>query len=168
MLAASWLRARAEPLAATPLGESAGEVLSDALTLLEARVRGARRSVSSLARPGTSFELNPADPAGSRVHHLERVREVLERDRALVSAEPVEVPECRPEPAPEPAVAKPVCSEPIRTRTLARLLASQGYEERALSIYEYLLAQPGSDAGLLAEASALRAKVEQQPPATGS
>jgi hypothetical protein len=50
--------------------------------------------------------------------------------------------------------------EPIRTRTMARLLASQGHRGRALSIYDDLLAANGSDATLRAEAEALRGQPE--------
>lgn len=48
------------------------------------------------------------------------------------------------------------CKEPIRTRTMAKLLASQGHRERALSIYDHLLRNDASDESLLAEADALR------------
>lgn len=50
--------------------------------------------------------------------------------------------------------------EPIRTRTMARLLASQGHRSRALSIYDELLAADASDATLREEAEALRAQAE--------
>lgn len=43
----------------------------------------------------------------------------------------------------------------IRTLTMARLLARQGYRERALSIYTDLIAQAPGDASLRAEAEAL-------------
>jgi len=46
--------------------------------------------------------------------------------------------------------------EPIRTRTMARLLAGHGYKARALSIYDELLARRPDDADLRAEAEALR------------
>jgi hypothetical protein len=46
--------------------------------------------------------------------------------------------------------------EPIRTRSMARLLASQGHRERALAIYEELLARDSTDARLQAEAEAVR------------
>jgi hypothetical protein len=46
--------------------------------------------------------------------------------------------------------------EPIRTRSMARLLASQGHRNRALKIYDALLAANGGDAELRAEAEALR------------
>ena len=57
----------------------------------------------------------------------------------------------------------PICDEPIRTRSMARLLASQGHHRRALSIYDVLLATNAADATLAAEAAALRSLAEQQP-----
>jgi len=128
--------------------------------------------------------------------HVNRLREVLDRDRALIAANPeLNEPEPRAlaaspavlaaspavlaaapavpssaRPLPPPAgsakpplpvaaasTATPGCQEPIRTRTMARLLAGQGHPERALSIYDYLLARPGADESLRAEADALRA-----------
>jgi hypothetical protein len=68
-------------------------------------------------------------------------------------------------PAPESAASaasderpQRVQHEPIRTRTMARLLATQGYRQRALAIYDELLAQVGADDSLRAEAEALRAR----------
>ncbi len=46
--------------------------------------------------------------------------------------------------------------EPIRTRSMARLLAAQGHRERALAIYEELLGQNSEDPGLRDEAAAMR------------
>jgi hypothetical protein len=46
--------------------------------------------------------------------------------------------------------------EPIRTRTMARLLAAQGHKGRALSIYDELIAADASDATLIQEAASLR------------
>ena len=51
--------------------------------------------------------------------------------------------------------------EPIRTRTMARLYAQQGLEERALRIYEYLL-EKEPDAELAREAAALAALVKSK------
>lgn len=140
----------------------------------------------------------------SREAHVGRMREVLERDRAMIEADPLPA-----EPAPvhpfeveltpidarslpgnaevtnatlmthEAAdgvegvaavtahdvgaeassptpVAVAACSEPIRTRTMAKLLLSQGHPQRALSIYEALIAEGANDPVLLAEADALR------------
>ncbi|MEY4512796.1 MAG: hypothetical protein RLZZ450_4918 [Pseudomonadota bacterium] len=50
-----------------------------------------------------------------------------------------------------------LCKEPIRTRTMAKLLATQGHRERALSIYDHLLQKAVGDDSLRAEADALRA-----------
>lgn len=114
--------------------------------------------------------------------HAHRLREVVERDRALAAANldqvarEAELPALPPAvplpaalaPLPAPlaplvasasAVAAPSpapCDEPIRTRTMAKLLALQGHRQRALSIYDYLLAQGSADQGLRAEAERLR------------
>jgi hypothetical protein len=100
----------------------------------------------------------------------ERLREILDRDRALVMAGPPRHSE-RSEQAPAPAeaavptpatlptaAALPACDEPIRTRTMARLLAAQGHRARALSIYEDLIARGDADPGLRAEAALLRSQ----------
>ncbi|MET0339888.1 MAG: hypothetical protein ABW252_02760 [Polyangiales bacterium] len=55
---------------------------------------------------------------------------------------------------PEPTNA---AGEPIRTRTMARLLASQGYVDRALVIYEHLLAEAPDDDTLRVEVDKARA-----------
>ena len=55
--------------------------------------------------------------------------------------------------------------EPIRTVSMARLLAAQGHRERALAIYEELIAQNSEDASLQDEAQALRlGQPAQLPP----
>ena len=122
------------------LREAARDVLAGALDTLEARV--------------------VRDSRARRGYQLEHMREVLERDRALVSAtlphraaHPVEA-SAPAAAAPEPAL--PVCDEPVPTRTMAKLLAAQGHPERALGIYAYLLAKDGSNPALLAEIAALR------------
>jgi hypothetical protein len=135
----------------------------------------------SLSQLGERLGLPAAHAPG-----LQRMREVIERDRALVaaspersvaltaveavvSAPPSEVPLVDPSdavpaaPAPAPASAAERCEavpeggEPIRTRTMAKLLARQGYRLRALAIYEHLLARTPDDAALRAEADQLRA-----------
>ena len=130
----------------------ASDAIADALETLESRVLGGP------ARGGRA----------GRERQLARTREVLERDRALASATlSEEVP--RPSPPPAAAIGASntaldaiVCDEPIRTRSMAQLLAAQGHPERALSIYAYLLARDGSNPALHAEAAALR---EAQPSA---
>jgi hypothetical protein len=135
----------------------------------------------------------------TREAHAGRMREILERDRAMAEAQPpVPTPTAEPPafeveltpisvrslpsngevtietpapPEPEesaveeaevtpravaPSRKKAACKEPIRTRTMAKLLLSQGHAERALSIYEALIADGNRDPVLLAEADALR------------
>jgi len=46
--------------------------------------------------------------------------------------------------------------EPIRTRSMAQLLAAQGHRERALAIYEELIAKDSTDLELEREAASLR------------
>jgi hypothetical protein len=57
---------------------------------------------------------------------------------------------------PRATTTRTFIEEPIRTRSMAQLLAAQGHAERALAIYEELLAQNSDDAVLLREAAALR------------
>ena len=142
--------ARVLRAARAQLREAATDALASALGAVEARVLGAAAGSSR----------------GRSDRQVERMREVLERDRALASAalpEPAPVPSAVAPPAPvTPAAAPatqcdmPECDEPIRTRSMARLLASQGYPERALTIYAYLLAKDATDPALAAEAAALR------------
>ncbi|HEX7476216.1 MAG TPA: hypothetical protein VF331_00275 [Polyangiales bacterium] len=54
------------------------------------------------------------------------------------------------------AVTRTFVEEPIRTHSMARLLAGQGHRERALAIYEELITKNSSDNTLLQEAEALR------------
>lgn len=126
------------------LRNAASGVVASALDALEARVLRGEASA----------------PRAQRGRQLERMREVLERDRALVeSALPAPAPVQTPAPAQAPAPVQtpvPVCDEPIRTRSMAKLLAAQGHPERALAIYGYLLARDGNDPVLQAEAAALR------------
>ena len=107
--------------------------------------------------------------SGTQDRQRERTREVLERDRALVeTAVPADPPLAVTATALGTARAtEPVveCDEPIRTRSMAKLLALQGYPHRALAIYRYLLAVEGDDATLYAEITALQAHLgthEQQ------
>jgi hypothetical protein len=58
--------------------------------------------------------------------------------------------------APIEATTRTFIEEPIRTRTMARLLAAQGHRERALLIYEELLAQNSADSAMQEEADAVR------------
>ncbi len=121
------------------LRQVATEVLDSALTHLDNSAQKALRG-----------------SRGKRLPTAERMREVLERDRAVSKAQGACEP--RPEPRAEPRVEpKAVCDEPIRTRTLASLLAAQGYRERALAMYTWLFEQNPGDASLRAEIARLSA-----------
>jgi hypothetical protein len=170
--------------------------------------------VSGLLALDARVALNPllAGLNGVKPHAgaLGRLREVLDRDRALVAAgaplptppqaptltivpEAVAAPRVpapagafatpdfvAPEPSPSPSVApasraaaapatpcsdveprastaSAAAAEPIRTRTMARLLAAQGHPARALAIYDALMAED-SDPSLRAEAERLRSR----------
>jgi hypothetical protein len=117
--------------------------------------------------------------------HADRLRDVLDRDRALSAVTPresleparVEAREPLREPSVEiappeattpdlesaPAVVRmeqapaALPNEPICTRTMARLLAAQGHRERALAIYGVLMAKEPGDESLRAEAEKLSA-----------
>lgn len=102
---------------------------------------------------------------GASHAHADRLREVLDRDRALIAAEPAKVVDAAPPAPPPPSAPAPsepgpsdLEQEPIRTRTMARLLAAQGYRARALTIYEALLREDQTDADLRAEAERLRSQ----------
>lgn len=73
--------------------------------------------------------------------------------------------ELAPTPARPPAKT---CQEPIRTRTMARLLGKQGYRDRALSIYDCLLAETPDDASLRDEAEILRNNEVPGPVTSGA
>lgn len=150
------------------LGHLVGDVLSSRLDALETRLAKS---------PWLTGRVGPASvPAG-------RLREVLDRDRALVAAQPASSPpvlvehsppadsmatssdRALPVPAAAPAPvlapeegAQEVQREPIRTRTMARLLAAQGYRARAAAIYQALLAEQPDDAGLRAELERVRSQ----------
>lgn len=59
-------------------------------------------------------------------------------------------------PSPRAADADDSGGDPIRTRGMAKLLALQGYRDRALSIYDELIALEPDNAALRAEADRLR------------
>lgn len=148
--------------ARTQLRKIADEVLETTFDTLESRIIQARSAKACVD--------------GGR--QISRTREVLERDRALAScAAPAALPIAPavapaapaavavPPPAPPPPAVVPpavVCDEPIRTRTMAQLLAAQGHPDRALSIYRYLFARDPGNASLHAEITALEAAIAQQ------
>jgi hypothetical protein len=151
--------------------ERQGRTRERMLRVARAQLRNAASGVVASALDALDVHVLQGQASGARNRRgdqLERMREVLDRDRALAAAA---LPERRPAPSsapvaiaavstPEPAAAEPaavVCDEPIRTRSMAKLLAAQGHLERALSIYAYLLAQDGGNPTLHAEVAALRA-----------
>lgn len=73
-------------------------------------------------------------------------------------------PEAEAPQMPQPPAREPVSTEPIRTRSMARLLAAQGHRERALEVYEDLLREQPGDASLRHEAAALRIEPESTTP----
>lgn len=133
------------------LREAARDVLANALDQLESGARS-----------------RPASARSGHGDQAERMREVLERDRALAAALQMQVQAAPPATSPEPPQAPvfpacepacepatPECNEPIRTRTMAKLLAAQGHPDRALGIYLYLRALEGPDPALNAAIAAL-------------
>ena len=59
-------------------------------------------------------------------------------------------------PAGDPKLDALLAKEPIQTRTMARILASQGHTRRALAIYQKLVQQRPDDKALRTEADAVR------------
>lgn len=122
-------------------------------------------SVSAVCTPG-SWSNNPVDDQHAAVHATANAGVTAEPP--VVAALPlVQVVPTRPVVhaapviAPAPVIkAEPRAEEsapdPIRTRGMAKLLALQGYRDRALSIYDELLAVEPNNAELRAEADKLR------------
>ncbi len=138
------------------LVRTVGGVLSGPLAVLEMHIAQ------------SSWITSLSGAQGAARAHAGRLREVLDRDRALAAAQPSE-PVTRPAVAPvslranAEASARMFDDEPIRTRTMARLLAAQGHRLRALAIYDGLLARDGADPGLRAEAELLRCDAPKDP-----
>jgi hypothetical protein len=91
----------------------------------------------------------------------EPVARALPLSAAALSSLPPAV--AMPSIAPVCAAARPAApavdlndNAPIRTRTMAKLLALQGHRDRALDIYAELIAADPNDAELAAEAERLR------------
>ncbi len=152
----------------------------DALARLRARVSLPGRpkkpdAVSpavSPARGTTSHSQPPESAVGHRVFDKPVVNDVAavssnpRPPAATPAATPTATPSTTPTPvpaatpafrsAPDTASTRTFVEEPIRTHSMARLLASQGHRERALAIYEELIAKNSADNVLLQEAEALR------------
>jgi hypothetical protein len=113
----------------------------------------ARASTRPPAEPATVTAVEPAEPIEPRASF------------APLSVTPSTMPPAMPAAHPEPAkpsgearaaTTRTFEEEPIRTRSMAQLLAGQGHRERALAIYEQLIAQDSTDRTLEREAAALR------------
>lgn len=108
-------------------------------------------SPSGGSPPGGSPSAGTSPPPRE---HMQRAAE------ELAAAEPA-----RRRPAPSrrrPEYEPPADAEPIRTRTMARLLAKQGYYRRALAIYDQLLRGRPDDAELRVEADEVRSQAGEE------
>ncbi|HET8939397.1 MAG TPA: hypothetical protein VFN67_38390, partial [Polyangiales bacterium] len=110
----------------------------------------AEATVPSVCTPGPKLAAEPVPVAVA-----------IEAAKAVAIAEapkPAFTAEAPKAVAPRPAVEATGESgaDPIRTRGMAKLLALQGYKDRALSIYEELIAAEPGNAELRAEADRLR------------
>jgi hypothetical protein len=123
-----------------------------------ARDRGAARPRARARRPAE---------AGPVARAEEAARAVRKTPSAARAEEPEEGGHARSKLAQVGPVAttRTFVEEPIRTRTMARLLSAQGHRERALAIYEELLAQNSADATLQGEAEAVRRGETLEEPA---
>ena len=91
--------------------------------------------------------------APARSASVVSVPEPVVVSKPVVIAAPVAKPAA---PNPRAADADGSAGDPIRTRGMAKLLALQGYRDRALSIYDELIAAEPDNAELRAEADRLR------------
>jgi hypothetical protein len=163
------------------LGQAVGEAVSGSLAALGERLglhaQGAENTERlrdvvardrALAAASPGGRAKPERSAASGSTAQESGVDASQAGSAPVVQEPVSTPEAASAPAPPPRAAEwtPVGGEPIRTRTMARLLAAQGYRERALALYAELLLRDPEDAGLREEAErlgGLRASAPGQP-----
>jgi hypothetical protein len=114
------------------------------------KVNSTQRFVRGSSRP---HERARSPLAKQRLHDILRSDRERERDAQLASVEKKNTP------APSDGAHQRLpgtSDEPIRTRSMARLLASQGEPARALAIYEALIAIGCTDATLYAELEAAR------------
>lgn len=123
----------------------------DALARLRARLPSSPPAPVVRPRPVGARSVTAAVDSRVRVPAPSPVESSAQHQPTVVSAPPAPA-------VVEPALARTrtFIEEPIRTRSMARLLAAQGHRERALAIYEELLAQDGSDQALRDELAAVR------------
>jgi hypothetical protein len=130
---------------------------SDEELVAEARRRGIE-GAEAMSRAELLRVLLRTRPSFSPRSLLSRVVETF---RSLRSdpPPPMSTPTAKPPPADDV-----VASEPIRTRTMAGLLAAQGHDERALAIYDDLLARGSTDPDVAREADAIRRRATRAEP----
>jgi hypothetical protein len=136
------------------------EEQSDEELVAEARRRGIT-DAETMTRAELLRVLLKTRTSFSPRNLLSRVVETFRSFRTEPPPPPSGAPTAKPPPSDEV-----VASEPIRTRTMAGLLAAQGHDERALAIYDDLLARGTSDPAVGREAEAIRRRLgdRAQPP----
>jgi hypothetical protein len=141
----------------------------DTVRSVASRLRGLSRTRPSFQRARAQLSHAMADALTTSFEALsdlrsggveaartqQRLRDVVERDRALRAVVVDEKPKALP--TSSSRRDELVADEPIRTRTMARLLSAQGYRKRALAIYDELLTRHPEDTVLREEAQAVRA-----------
>ena len=116
-----------------------------------AAARGAEPAVAPASRePAVALEAAPSAPAARAE------REPTPRAQAASAEAPA-----GDQMTPRPQVDREMVREPILTRTMAGVLAAQGYHERALRIYDHLLKQAPENDDLEAEAESVRARMAE-------
>jgi hypothetical protein len=171
--------AAAQEQAGSPVQATAPMLVDDDPVTLEivlSELTGGDTAAAELEAESLDVALLEAEQIGAELLDVEQPqREALLSELELAELTPAPQPvllEAAPlEPVPAAVAARPaprsqprsastdddeVYEEPIRTRSMARLLAGQGHRARALAIYDALLAADASDASLRAEADALR------------
>jgi NADH-quinone oxidoreductase subunit C len=117
--------------------------------LAEAQAKRAAEQVSAPENTAQSEDTEPEASAAEAVSEDAQTQQPTAASTERVDA--------------QPAAADDDGAEPIRTLTIARLLARQGYYDRSLSIYDELLSENAEDSELRAEADQVRAKQSDQP-----
>jgi hypothetical protein len=139
---------RALERARARIHRAVGEVVSGSIEALAEHVPGERLPWA---------RAKPTAEAGLRLRTVLEIDRYMQAQEARLLRAAVPAPLVAPSaPARAAAAERETCDEPIRTRSMARLLAKQGHGQRALTIYDYLLAGNPSDGELRAEADAVR------------
>jgi len=131
--------------------EEAAESVQQAPAASDAAQEPPAEAMEAAAAPAASAADAGAAPAAAQVEASEPSEGTSDPQASDATSEAV--------PSPAPAVlaaSRKFDDEPIPTHSMARLLASQGHRDRALVIYEELLAHNSADEELRREAEALR------------